>query len=87
MSEDTARRLVILIAILTGMWFLFTKANFTLHTGGDETETYTSNRTHASAWTLIGDASVTIDQGDGALGEKKTITCPNCGEQIIVEGK
>ena len=80
MGDYEAKRIVILLGIIAGLYFLFTKADFNLHTGGDEN--YASYRTRASAWTLIGDASVTVNQGGGKLSGDQTIECPNCRRNI-----
>jgi len=82
MGDYEAKRIVIFIGVCVLIWFLFTKADFKVHTGGDEN--HTNNRTRAIAMTLVGNPSVTVNAGSGASG-KSTIICPHCGEEIVIE--
>ena len=84
MNDYEAKRICLVIGIVVAIWFLFTK--FDIHTGGNET--YTSNRTGAIAVSLVGDATVAVDNGAGGTsGGKKTITiiCPHCNGEIVIE--
>jgi len=85
MTYNTEKWLCIgLIAIL--IWLVMSGAK--VHTGGDEdyTVTRTSNRTGNIAVTLFGDPMISVDQGSGTSGDKKTIStiCPDCGREIVI---
>jgi len=81
MSDYEAKRIIIIIGVIALVWFLFTKANINLHTGGDETR----NGASVTAWTLVGSPKVEINQGSGKSFEaqvKNTIKCPFCDSDI-----
>ena len=85
MSYNTEKWLCIgLIAFL--VWLVVSRMD--IHTGGDETVTVTDSRSAAVAFSLVGNPSISVEQGGaGASGDKKTITiiCPHCEGVIAAE--
>ena len=83
MSYNTEKWLCIgLIAFL--VWLVVSRMN--IHTGGDETTTVTDSRSAAIAFSLVGNPSISLKQGEaGASIEHKTIICPYCGREISIE--